>query len=301
MEALQDNRFRYLSITDTDKDWGMVVTTMGAQLIPPHTVYPRWGGMNQDHYYFNYSKGRVFQEYQLIYITQGSGVFESRSCKRTRVSAGTMIMLFPGEWHTYRPDEAVGWMEYWVGFRGHYIDQLVARKFFSKSNPVLDIGVSLSLSNLYEKMLEAVQECRSGYQPFISSIVIHLLGAVYYKNKNRSFTNSEAVEKINEARTLMQLEVESPSSPKDIADKLGVSYSWFRQMFKKYTDVSPSQYQLHLKYVRAKELLERTDATVSEIAYTLNFGNVGQFSSFFRKNEGLSPGVYRKKFRVGGK
>ena len=50
-----------------------------------------------------------------------------------------MILLFPGEWHTYSPAEN-GWYEYWVGFRGNLIEGWISNKFFSKENPVYEIG-----------------------------------------------------------------------------------------------------------------------------------------------------------------
>jgi AraC-like DNA-binding protein len=37
-----------------------------------------------------------------------------------------------------------------------------------------------------------------------------------------------------------------------------------------------------------------TDRGISDIAYSLNFQNVSQFSTFFSKKEGLSPSEYRK-------
>lgn len=47
------------------------------------------------------------------------------------MKAGTVISLFPGEWHSYHPDDETGWDEYWVGFKGAYIDDRVANPLFS--------------------------------------------------------------------------------------------------------------------------------------------------------------------------
>jgi transcriptional regulator GlxA family with amidase domain len=93
----------------------------------------------------------------------------------------------------------------------------------------------------------------------------------------------------------MKQNIETNISSKQIADNLGVSYSWFRKMFKKYVDVSPAQYYTNLKFLRAKELLDRTDLSITDIAYKLCFENVGQFSTFFHKKEGIPPLQYRKE------
>lgn len=131
----------------------------------------------------------------------------------------------------------------------------------------------------------------------ISSIVLHILGTVYYKKKNSSFTNMYVVDKINEARILMkeQIESENPISPEELAAQLGLGYSWFRRMFKEYNGVSPAQYQLQQKLLRAKELLTGTNLNISEIAYSLKFENAGQFSTFFKKKEGVTPSKFRER------
>ena len=129
----------------------------------------------------------------------------------------------------------------------------------------------------------------------ISSIVLHILGTVYYKQRNNSFTNTYVIDKINEARILMKENVENPMSAEEIASHLGLGYSWFRRMFKEYTGVSPAQYQLQQKLLRAKELLTSSSLNISEIAYSLKFENAGQFSTFFKKREGVTPSEFRER------
>ena len=78
----------------------------------------------RDSYLFYKGSGRTLDEYQLVYITAGRGRFESASCPSQTVEAGTMLLLFPNEWHSYSPDPGTGWTEWWVGFRGANIDRL---------------------------------------------------------------------------------------------------------------------------------------------------------------------------------
>lgn len=290
-----DNNIRYLNVSPTDELWGLTVTTAGYQRIPPHSVYPAKQQHPQSHS-FHPEKGRILREYQLVYISEGSGFFESQSFKRQKIKAGTMILLFPGEWHTYSPDEK-GWYEHWVGFKGNLIEGWITNKFFSREKPVYQIGVNATIIGLYEEIVTHAIKERAGYQQLISSIVFYLMGEIYYKEKNRSLGGSsqaDAIEKINEARAIMKKNIDRPIALESIAQELNVSYSWFRSTFKAYTGVSPAQYQLHLRYLRAKELLSTTSLNISEIAYTLDFENLSQFSTFFTKKEGLSPSQFRK-------
>lgn len=290
---MENKNIKYFNISTNDEGWGIVVTTVGRQLIPPQSPYPL--SQHPESHIFNPAKGRVLREYQLIYISEGRGYFESQSCKRHRISSGTMILLFPNEWHTYEPDKDSGWFEYWVGFRGLHIDRRVENGFFSRKRPVFHLGFSSTIIGLYEDLLSHAAEEKTGYQQLISSIVIYILGQVYFRYRNETFTDSYAVIKINEARDIMKQNIEVEISPKQIAENLGVSYSWFRKMFKKYVDVSPAQYYANLKFLRAKELLDTTEVSITDIAYTLSFENVGQFSTFFHKKEGMPPLQYRKE------
>ena len=73
-------------------------------------------------------------------------------------------MLFPGERHTYRPDANTGWTEYWVGFKGDGADEWIRNGYFSPSTPLLNIGISQSILELYTNILEVVEEERTDMQ-----------------------------------------------------------------------------------------------------------------------------------------
>ena len=293
MEKIRGKNIKYFNITTKDELWGIVVTTVGCQPILPGSIYPP--SLHPESYLFEPMNGRILREYQLVYITQGKGYFESTSCKKMKISSGSIILLFPDEWHTYYPDVSSGWFEYWVGFKGPHIDKRVENDFFSPQNPVFKIGISKTIISYYEDIMNIAVQEKPAYQQLISSMVLYILGSVYYKSANVDLKNSFAADKISEAKMIMKHEIDNPRSPTEIATCIGVSYSWFRQAFKKYTDLSPGQYQLHLKFLRAKELLERTNLTVSEISYRLGFESVAQFCAFFRKRGNTSPAQYRKE------
>lgn len=282
----------YLTIGDKDEKWGVVVTTIGYQFIPPGTKYPL--SAHPDKYSFMPRGGRILNEYQLVYITKGSGYFASQSCPEAPVKAGTVISLFPGEWHSYHPDDETGWDEYWVGFKGSYIDDRVANRFLVREQPLHNIGISSGIVSLYEEILQLASAEKAGCQQMMSSIVLHILGSIYYKERNNSYANTFILEKVNAARELMK-DVDNPRDVEAIARELGVSYSWFRKTFKEYTGISPAQYQLQQRLLKAKEMLTGTDINISDIAYALKFVNTGQFSTFFKHKEGVTPSDFRKR------
>lgn len=124
--------FKYLIVNDMDRKFGLWVNTVGYQSIPPDSPYPL-----KEHpsgYYFNAEKGRVLREYQLVYITKGRGLFSSDSTPERQVCKGRLMVLFPGQWHTYYPLRQTGWTEYYIGFEGPAIDTIVAMPFFLRKD-----------------------------------------------------------------------------------------------------------------------------------------------------------------------
>ena len=93
---------KYLLATDRDVQWGLTISTVGKENIEPGEDYPTKG--HADGYYFDIKKGRMLDEYQLLYQSEGEGVFQSEHCPETTIKAGDIFMLFPGEWHTYHPN-----------------------------------------------------------------------------------------------------------------------------------------------------------------------------------------------------
>ena len=74
-----------------------------------------------------------------------------------------------------------------------------------------------------------------------------------------------------------------------LAKELGVSYSWFRHTFTAHTGLSPHQYLLEFRLVRARNLLVETELSIKEIARQTGFKDELYFSRLFRQRLNLSP------------
>ena len=264
MGSFPQSIVHYLPVTDHDERWGIVCTTAGYQNVPPGSPYPLT--QHPDSYSFTRSRGRVLGEYQLLYIVSGQGEFRSASSPAAPVKAGTVVMLFPDEWHTYAPDPETGWEEWWVGFRGENIDRRVAEGFFSPKTPLLHIGHSAGIVSCYQEIIRSAEEERKGFQQLVTGIVLHLLGSVLFKRDNLQYLDNPIVEKINRAREMMRRHIGDNLPPEEIARRLNIGYTWFRRTFRAYVGIAPAQYQLQLRHNKARELLTTTDRTA--VSYT---------------------------------
>lgn len=283
--------FKYLIVNDMDKKFGLWVNTVGFQSIQPHSPYPL-----RDHpsgYFFNAQKGRILREYQLVYITKGGGVFSSESTPEKQMCKGRLVLLFPNQWHTYHPDVATGWDEYYIGFEGPVIDDMMRNAFYSKEQQLLEVGLNEELAALYSRALEIAESDKISSQQYLAGIVLHMLGMILSVSKNKIFEAGGAEQKIEQAKIIMNEHVFTDIDPEEIALKLNVSYSWFRKVFKEYTGYAPAKYFQELKLRKAKQLLVGTSLSVKEISYQLNYTSAEHFFSLFKKHTGLTPLKYR--------
>jgi AraC-like DNA-binding protein len=286
------NYYKYLPVSKEDEEWGLTVLNAGCTRIEPSREYPT--KTHPQHHNFNWNSGRILNEYQVIYITGGQGLFESESQKKTSVRAGSIIFLFPNERHRYKPDSNVGWDEYWIGIKGNIIENLVKSGYIRPENACTEIGFHSDLLNIFNEIIEHTKAERPGYQPLISGAALYLLGAVHATAKQNMLESTDD-DIINKAQQLFRANINKVFSPEQAAQELKVGYSWFRKRFKNYTGLSPGQYYLQLKIEQAKIWLTTDNYPIKKIAYDLNFDSAFYFSKVFKEKTGMKPSEYRKK------
>jgi len=288
------NFHKYLAITSLEEAWGFYVTTVGYSRIDPNQVYPP----NKEHpltHSFTWNKGRILNDYYIVFISKGQGVFESALSKPTVITAGTCFFLFPEVWHRYKPDRGTGWEEYWIGFRGGYPDQLMNKGFFSSNFPIVSPGLSDALLGLVQKVVENVRSGTPGYHQVISGITLQILGLVHALSTHKELTNDVDEQAVEKAKFFLRENLEASLDMKQMIREFPMSYSKFRKMFKHATGESPNQYHLNMRLDKARELLNSTNLNVTEVAYNLGFESVFYFSKLFKKKNGVSPKSYRAK------
>ena len=83
----------------------------------------------------------------------------------------------------------------------------------------------------------------------------------------------------------------------DLASLCFMSYSTFSRNFKRIFAFSPSDYIMKLRIERAKNLLQDTERSITNIAQDCGFFDLSHFSHYFCKFEKITPMKYRKQSR----
>ncbi len=283
--------YKYLPLSDETRGGGLSVVVGGYTLIPAHTPYPP--RVHPSDHHFLWRAGRTLQEYQLICITRGGGTFESQTGGHRQISAGDVFMLFPGEWHRYRPDPKTGWDEYWVGFQGSFAEKMVTASPFSKEEPILKTGVDAALVEEYLRIADEMRNEAFGYQKIIAARASLILALTAASAVRRSFEGTEILRVIDRAKCLLLEQSDQPVNMEVLAAELGVGYSWFRRMFRQYTGLSPAQYHLQLRITHAAELLRTTTLPIATVGQRVGFESAYYFARIFREKTGYTPSSYR--------
>lgn len=286
------NEFKYLTISEEDGNWGLFLNVAGTAKVLPNVDYP--SPNHPSEYFFTWEKGRILNEFQINFITEGAGMLENRY-GTFPLKKGSIFFTFPGVWHRYKPNLKTGWTETYIGFDGEMARKLISAPQFSPNEPVFNLGIKEEFLDTFLKIFDLVEKEQPGYQQIASGMVIKLLGYIISFEKQRDFSGKPIARIIESIRFEMRQNTGEEIDLNALAEKHNVSYSFFRKMFKKYTGVSPGQYHLQLRITRAKEMLASTDKSIKEISYELGFQSIFYFSNIFKKKEGVTPSHFRNK------
>ena len=221
-----DIRFHYLIANKADEEYGCTVSVVGSQTISPDEDYP-----SKEHppgYLFDPERGRILLEYQLLYIVKGRGEFANQTTSYDIVK-GTLVLLRPGVWHSYKPSKNEGWTEYFIGFSGEIADKAI-EKLFAEDEQIFNVGLKQEMVDLYQRAIEVAAEDRPSAQQLLCGIVMHLLGNLSYI-AHSAITADRMDQIIEQAKAIMQEKASQNIDLDMLAEQLNVSYSWFRKVF----------------------------------------------------------------------
>lgn len=148
------------------------------------------------------------------------------------------------------------------------LDQLLRIKKEAHPFPYHQVKTRLCLLEFFEKILEMPE-------------------MVYSTSGNH--TNQQ-----REILTYIQQYYTDKITLADLAEYFHLSEKYLSRYFKKHFHISFSQYLSHLRLSHAKNLLETSDLSITEVAASAGFPSVSFFIRSFKSNYGITPLQYRK-------
>lgn len=85
-------------------------------------------------------------------------------------------------------------------------------------------------------------------------------------------------------------------SIQQMADHFAISLSYLSRYFKERTDRNVSDYLNEIRIEQAKKLLREHDHSLKDIVHMIGYSDSSSFIRKFKKQEGMTPGEYRKLY-----
>lgn len=271
---------------DRATDW---VSVVGTQVVNPGEEYPQKGFPQTA--LFDDVGGRCIDQFQLILISRGSGIFIDRGIEYT-VSEGSVFLLRPGLWHSYSPDPTIGWTEYFIGFNGDTFSRIFLGSIPAEGN-VYMLPDPLKITFL--KMLQYARIDNEDTPMLLKSMLFMILSGIVYGQAASPNGGKKSSRLIVKVRDYMEKNIDKQFGLQELAMEMGVSYTAFNTIFKEQTGMSPVRYLGRMRLQRSKYKLLKTDLSIKHIATDCGFASTEYFCNFFRKETGMTPSDFRNQ------
>lgn len=277
---------RYLPPDQEAALWGWQLLDAGHQQILPGEDYPPAG--HPAEYQFNAAGWRTLDEYQMVFIYQGRGKLATADGQVFGVKAGTVMIIFPGEPHRYAPEAASGWNEYWVGFRGAEAERMMPH-LVTPQRPVVITEQARHIKERFEQILHWVSQKTAESDVVAASCILQILALMRHGQGEAASDLSTYAKSIWQTKMMMAANIHQRLDLEDLSRQVGMTYTHFRRVFKKYTGYAPREYENLTKLNYSKSLLRSKSHTISAIADQLGYTSIHYYSRAFKKQFGVSP------------
>jgi len=306
MKSPSENFFTYLPISENNIRWDMYLTGAGVATIAPGGAYPPSG--HPDLYNFRWRDGRVLPEYQILLITEGEGTFESTGTPLMNIKAGSIMLLFPGVWHRYRPLKECGWKEYWLSWNGERLYRLLKKGVLDPTNPVLHLDTPDDIHAVFVRILNYIKSHPAENPSVLSAYAMEIL-ALSIESESNHHKHRDTALPIEYAHT-----VDDPLVFKalqliwnhsyrefrvnDIVTQLPVSRRTLERKFAEIVRRPIRDEITRCRIARSRHLLTNTQLPVKHIAYSVGFSSADRMGKVFQRELGMTPKAYRTAFKI---
>lgn len=100
--------------------------------------------------------------------------------------------------------------------------------------------------------------------------------------------------RIRRVRSVLDEQYRDPPPLDQLASVVGLSGSRLAHLFRDDVGMSIRAYIVDRRLAMAAMLIVQTDERISQIAYSVGFGDVSNFNHSFKQRYGMSPTKYRE-------
>lgn len=124
----------------------------------------------------------------------------------------------------------------------------------------------------------------------------HTDGQAPYRMFRENLDHDDAA--VLKAQAWLQDNWQAPGPVEGMINAAGISERNFKRRFRKATDQTPIRYVQLLRIENAKQRLEHSQDSIDAICAQVGYEDASFFRRLFKRVTGMTPGNYRRKFRI---
>ena len=185
----------------------------------------------------------------------------------------------------------------WISFSLNKDEDLLFRSSGIKINKFYNIPSFCFFEDIINLMSNVFNLNNNNIKNAYNSLLSDLLTAFFKKYMEISFSDNSKLLYYNELATIRRMIYKFPTGKytiESLAHKSNLSISHFSHLYKKYFHTTPINDVILSRIQYAKQLLNATNYSISEISNILNYSCDTQFMKQFKNVVKMTPREYRK-------
>lgn len=274
------------------------------KLIQVHSVFTAYDDIKRFDFVFS---GEQHDFWELVYVVSGQ-VGVTADNRVYELSEGQIIFHKPMEFHKLWSGGGTEPHVMILTFdaSGTAMKQFEDSVFLMPADGVKELfRVFEEINKVFRRKSESRLVLKENYDEYrmnmiavrIEAMLLSILGGRKQTVKEDYHSSAEIYRKIIK---VMEENIEKNLSVTELADICGISESYLKKIFTKYSGNGAAKYFQRLKISRACTMLSEGES-VSSISDKLSFGNQQYFSTVFKRETGFTPTVYKKRITEGNK
>lgn len=247
--------------------------------------------VEKDRFQTRMEEGR--RDYYLMYILGGrlEAVIGGKSGVLER---GCAVCISPGVPYFYSnvndPSEYIKYR--WIHFTGNNVESVLDSCGITP-NEIMRVEIKENVVGLWEELFYEFRNNTARVDSRGAIILPYILLSV----SGSKVDAGDSIRKLDLSIRHIHTHLASPLSVEELSAMEFLSPSRYREVFRKVTGHSPSEYITLLRLRQASELLAEGKATIEETALAVGYTDRLYFQRVFKKHMGITPGEYLKKTR----
>ncbi len=235
---------------------------------------------------------RTIEYYEFEYILQSEGYM---------FLEGKKYPLKPGDICFKRPGEITqGIMPYscfMVSFKlsAHQVPyQNYQNEILDKLPPIYSTKNKQYYELIFKQILDEYLKGNPVSSIKIKSSILDLIYSLYEEVQQNYLPSSPYYSVINKAIKYIENNYQNKILLDDISSYINMSSFHFHKIFKQTMQISPNEYLMNHRVRVSKELLMKTNESITDIAFKCGFESSSYFCFVFKQKMNVSPNKYRK-------